>query len=303
MLKIYQNKPVDLELATDFLRSVVLKIKTAPDFKRCLPFNENNVAVGNLKDPEKIAAKISSAKESYASEGALLGVTGRIASITVMCTYCGGAVTFKSFVTDNVGIAGNEEELDNQERIMLTKFFDMCKRLGDEAINSNVPVNLISWGGSSFDIPFLLQRSCILKVYDVYKQIFIPDMEQFYYFGKNRGVEGNVRQIDLMDFWNCSKYYSPLKKTTLQQLAYSFGYLEDAVLPEVIGRSEMRIGEGETAMDNIISEKTYKDFCEDFKNGIDQIELSKSIVQGDSLKQLYPLLETYIIQQLADQII
>ena len=106
-----------------------------------------------------------------------------------------------------------------------------------------------------------------------------------------------------MDFWNCSKYYSPLKKTTLQQLAYSFGYLEDAVLPEVIGRSEMRIGEGETAMDNIISEKTYKDFCEDFKNGIDQIELSKSIVQGDSLKQLYPLLETYIIQQLADQII
>lgn len=129
MLKIYQNKPVDLKLATDFLRSVVLKIKTAPDFKRCLPFNENNVAVGNLKDPEKIVAKIAAAKESYASEGALLGVTGRIASITVMCTYCGGAVTFKSFVTDNVGIAGNEEELDNQERIMLTKFLTCAKDL------------------------------------------------------------------------------------------------------------------------------------------------------------------------------
>lgn len=159
----------------------------------------------------------------------------------------------------------------------------MCKRLGDEAINSNVPVNLISWGGSSFDIPFLLQRSCILKVYDVYKQTFIPNMEQFYYLGKNRGVEGNVRQIDLMDFWNCSKYYSPLKKTTLQQLAYSFGYLEDAVLPEVIGRSEMRIGEGETAMDNVISEKRIKIFVKTLKTVLTKSSYQKVLYKVTAL--------------------
>lgn len=51
----------------------------------------------------------------------------------------------------------------------------------------------------------------------------------------------------------------------MQQLAYSFGYLEDAVLPEVIGRSEMRIGEGETAMDNVISEKRIKIFVKTLK--------------------------------------
>lgn len=53
MLKIYQNKPVDLELATDFLRSVVLKIKTAPDFKRCLPFNENQLLTRQDSELEK----------------------------------------------------------------------------------------------------------------------------------------------------------------------------------------------------------------------------------------------------------
>ena len=119
------------------------------------PFDESEVKTGNLKDPEKIAAKIEEARAAHVanaiSKAALSPRTGCVLAIGLKSSR-GVKCLSVDLVADNDPAKINEEE-----STLLSEWWSACsvwKSSGRKLIAHHI----------SFDLPFLIRRSWILGV-------------------------------------------------------------------------------------------------------------------------------------------
>jgi hypothetical protein len=131
----------------------IFDIETGADVPRAMAllpeFDENDVAVGNLKDPLKIAAKIGNRRENHEKtwleRAALLPETGMVLAI--------GMLLYPD--TDPTIIHVNQSSEEN----MLESWWDLFRMTREQ----NDP----PWAGfncDKFDLPFLILRSRILGI-------------------------------------------------------------------------------------------------------------------------------------------
>lgn len=287
------------------IKEIILKIKTSTDYSRSFPFDEKSVAVGNLKDPDKILEKIQAAKLKSLNDGALEAVTGRVIAISL------GVVSWGdndfSWCSWNLTMEDNmsEQEKDSQESLLLKSFYQTCAELSPSVIQATTPVYLITWGGSYFDIPYLLQRSAILGVQEVYTQQVIPTMESIYLHNRLRttNIEANIQIVDLSEMWHCNRYSSG-KRTSLRQLAFSLNLLQGTLClsTEASKYATMPLNknlENVIASGNVTPEE-FVEFKKKYQEGIDQADLSNDILKG--VHVLYPVFETFLIFAISERI-
>ena len=132
------------------------------------PFDPDAVKVGNLKDPEKIAAKRMEAEANHAAEfierAALDALTGRVLAIGIL-VQPGGFVALDS----------------PNEAVLLDDFWECCR--GEQGrINRMVGFNI-----HLFDLPFLIRRSWK-------HQVPVP-------LGIRRGRFWGEEMVDLREAW------------------------------------------------------------------------------------------------------
>ena len=123
--------------------NVSFDIETIPDQGIIDRLPEPEVKTGNLKDPEKIAAKEAEAKSTQLEKMALDPLTGRIC-----------CVGFYGLTKGEQFSSCIEKPTDEDERMLIKKTFSA---LSDD-------VRLITWNGIGFDLPFLFKRAMILNV-------------------------------------------------------------------------------------------------------------------------------------------
>jgi len=140
-------------------RAIVFDIETIPQDEAKLlaslpPFDPAEVKVGNLKDADKIAAKIADAeakhKARWLSEAALSPVTGRIAMIGSQDIIDGKAVATSVFYLQKDTIT---------EETLLAGFWGYWESTLREEHTIWVGHNVFD-----FDLPFMVNRSRILGV-------------------------------------------------------------------------------------------------------------------------------------------
>lgn len=150
------NIPSDKAEAANF---VTFDIETAPQDEATLlalmpPFDPAEVKMGNIKDADKIAAKIADAevkhKARWLSEAALSPATGRVACITVSARNAAG-VDFGTVVN-----FADDAESEIKE---ITRFWAMIDQSFQGAYTFFVGHNILD-----FDLPFLINRSRILGI-------------------------------------------------------------------------------------------------------------------------------------------
>lgn len=120
----------------------IFDIETGPQpqtdiFKIIPPFDPADVKYGNIKDPDKIAAKIDECREKYYSDAldnaALNAMTGRVLAIGIQP------------VGGHPVIIGHEKEDD-----ILLEFWNLF---------SSTPGKWVGFNIFGFDLPFLMRRS------------------------------------------------------------------------------------------------------------------------------------------------
>lgn len=152
------------------------------------PFDESTVAVGNLKDPAKIAAKIAADKAAWHDSLALSPLTGQVAM-----------VGFKSPET-KVLIVDYKLESDIVSHSL--SFISDTIRLGEMVPGFNC---------FSFDLPFLIRRAWALKIQ-------VPGGIRTRFRGRSYW---NENLIDLRDEWLLGDR-SPAKGTSSLDAAAKF---------------------------------------------------------------------------------
>ena len=138
------------------------------------PFDPAEVRTGNLKDPDKIAAKIAEAeanhRKDFLEKAALDPLTGRVLAV--------GLLPMAERGTGNAEFRIIDEE---DESKMLREFWEVCRgEMG--RIN-----RMIGFNTHLFDLPFLIRRSWKHRVP-------VP-------FGIRRGRYWGDEMIDLRDAW------------------------------------------------------------------------------------------------------
>lgn len=120
------------------MNRIAIDIETYPTDDAKQYFDESEVKIGNLKDPEKIKAKIDEACENYLTRAALNWYSARVTCIAMY--------------------DGNETEylLDKNEKYMLEYLFDYLKK--------RKTAGILTWNGYDFDCQFLLMRAAINDV-------------------------------------------------------------------------------------------------------------------------------------------
>jgi hypothetical protein len=135
----------------------------------CPEFSPETVACGNLKDPDKIAAKCAEAKQRWFDDAALSAATGRVL-----------AIGYLSPEKDKLALDHGRDEAD-----LLASFWKQFVKIRNEG-RKLIGVNILS-----FDVPFLVRRSWILNV-------DIPStVREGRYFDKSL--------VDLRDVWLCGQ--------------------------------------------------------------------------------------------------
>lgn len=118
-------------------RTIILDLETvALDSSELPPFDETSVAVGNLKDPQKIKDKIDGARAEWLEGLALSPMTGRIAMIG-----------WKE--------VGGRTEIDAQENER-DLVGEALTTISEHLAAGNVIAGFNIW---SFDLPFLARRA------------------------------------------------------------------------------------------------------------------------------------------------
>ena len=155
------------------MNTIVFDIETGPlpesELAALLPpFDPAEVKTGNIKDPDKIAAKLAEAeanhRKDFFEKAALDPLTGRVIA---------------------VGLLSPENEFhvisDEDEAWMLREFWEITRgEMG--RINQ-----MVGFNSNSFDLPFLIRRSWKHRVP-------VP-------FGIRRGRYWGDEMIDLRDAW------------------------------------------------------------------------------------------------------
>lgn len=135
---------------------LALDIETAPqegkeELFQEVAFDMNSVKTGNMKDQEKINAKIESARikheidqekarQEFQDKSALSWTTGRI---TCICLY--GDDISRSFCWDD-------------EKTIINGFWSYLKSFSEQ---SEGEFQLLTWNGYNFDMPYINMRSLI----------------------------------------------------------------------------------------------------------------------------------------------
>ena len=132
------------------------------------PFDPAEVKTGNLKDPDKIAAKIAEAESNHRREflerAALDPLTGRVVAV--------GLVYFD---TGEFHVIGHDDEAAT-----LREFWEVCR--GELGLNE-----MIGFNSRAFDLPFLIRRSFKHRVR-------VPS-------GIRRGRYWSDEMVDLREVW------------------------------------------------------------------------------------------------------
>jgi len=205
-----------------------------PDFKPPEPlgeFDESTVKTGALKDPEKIAAKISAAREKHESAVAEFETKTAVAKITyekelldraALSPLTGRivAIGYKSEKGKAIKIARTED----CEREIIAEFwrkFESCNKQSRRIVGHNI---------FNFDLTFLLRRSWLLDV-------AIPDGV----IDRDRYWNDRVF-CDTMKRWQCGNYGEKfVKLETLSQATGGTGKpdgVTGAMFAELINGSE-----------------------------------------------------------------
>jgi len=161
------------------MQTIVFDVETGPLAESELsallpPFEPAEVKTGNIKDPEKVAAKIAEAevnhRRDFFDRAALDPLTGRVIAIGVMAMAEGGKRKAEVY------IIGHEDEART-----LSEFWDVTRgEMG--RLNPMIGFNIFG-----FDLPFLFRRSWKHRVP-------VP-------FGLRRGRYWNDQLLDLRDAW------------------------------------------------------------------------------------------------------
>ncbi|HZR17850.1 MAG TPA: ribonuclease H-like domain-containing protein [Verrucomicrobiae bacterium] len=155
------------------MKTLIFDIETGPldDLETSgmmTPFDPAGVKCGNLKDPEKIAAKLAEAEAAHRHEfverAALDPLTGRVLAIGLMTQEAQFSVI-----------------ADEDEARLLQDFWRSCR--GDKGRLNR----MVGFNSRSFDLPFLIRRSFKHRV-------DIP-------FGVRRGRYWSDEMIDLREEW------------------------------------------------------------------------------------------------------
>ncbi len=133
------------------------------------PFDPAEVKTGNLKDPDKIAAKLAEAeanhRRDFFEKAALDPLTGRVVAVGLLYPDSGEFV-----------VIGHEDEAAT-----LREFWEVTKgEMG--RINQ-----MVGFNSNAFDLPFLIRRSWRHRV-------AVP-------FGIRRGRYWSDEMVDLRDAW------------------------------------------------------------------------------------------------------
>jgi DNA polymerase elongation subunit (family B) len=158
------------------------------------PFDPAEVKTGNLKDPDKIAAKIAESEANYHREffdkAALDPLTGRVVAVGMMIYESRGAKPpdFSQFESAQRPAPADGESIgrfsiigDDDEARTLRGFLELVRgEMG--RVNPLIGFNIFA-----FDLPFLIRRSWKHRVP-------VP-------FGLRRGRYWNEQMVDLRDGW------------------------------------------------------------------------------------------------------
>jgi 3'-5' exonuclease len=144
------------------------------------PFDPAEVKTGNIKDPEKIAAKIAEAQANHRREffekAALDPLTGRVLAVGVLTRTPHPDPLPSAEREETFFIIGHDDEAQT-----LREFWELCRgEMG--RINEMVGFNT-----HAFDLPFLIRRSFKHRVP-------VP-------FGIRRGRYWGDEMVDLREIW------------------------------------------------------------------------------------------------------
>ena len=156
-------------------------------------FDPGSVKIGNIKDPEKIDAKIELAKREHESRAAKFAddvveeesrywsdIQSKAALEAELATVC--AIGY----TNPGGKIAIDLDLEMPEEQIIRRFWQKY-----ESCRSASPVrNIVGYNSHRFDIPFLVRRSWNLDI-QVPPGVFTPT-----------GYVGHVF-VDLLDRWQC----------------------------------------------------------------------------------------------------
>ncbi len=167
------------------MQTIVFDVETGPlaesELSALLPaFDPAEVKTGNIKDPEKVAAKIAEAEANHRREffdkAALDPLTGRVVAIGVLVFDALGEDGMQCSDSSRCLILGHEDEARTLREFWALTQAEMGR------MNPMVGFNIFG-----FDLPFLFRRS--------WKQrVRIP-------FGLRRGRYWGDQLIDLRDVW------------------------------------------------------------------------------------------------------
>lgn len=123
------------------MNALAFDIETIPNTSLIDRLPEPEVKTGNLKDQAKIAEKIEEAKKAQIEKMALSPLYGRV------CCWC---------VHDGDNSTGSciTEESDAEETAVIERAF--------QVLAQDSPI--VTYNGSSFDLPFLYRRAVILGI-------------------------------------------------------------------------------------------------------------------------------------------
>ena len=114
---------------------IAVDIETAPLPNAADAFDEAEVKVGNLKDPEKIKAKIEKAREEFVNKAALSWITGQV---TCICMF-NDEVSYPLHYCENT-----------EEKEILEAFWNQYRGK-----------RIVTYNGYSFDMQFIIMRSLV----------------------------------------------------------------------------------------------------------------------------------------------
>lgn len=123
---------------------IAIDIETMGDAERVARLPEPEVALGNIKDPAKIAEKIAAAKVKQAARAGLSPLTGRIIAI---------ATAGEGSATESVCCPLSNDET---ERELISGFFQLV---------AAPEMRIVTFNGSRFDLPFIYRRALMLGMH------------------------------------------------------------------------------------------------------------------------------------------
>lgn len=196
------------------MQAIIFDIETGPlpeeQLRESMPaFDEAEVKVGNIKDPEKIKAKIESARQVYEKDyyerAALDATRGQVLAIGYQWVNAHDDRDSRNTVCiDGSARQENWQDPNWQEPAWLFRFWQQFQRA---TANDNVPI--IGFNIFSFDLPFLLHRSWLLGV-DV--PIAVREQQPGGY------ARWHPCFVDLMRIWQCGNNHEYISLDRLAKL-------------------------------------------------------------------------------------